>query len=214
MWYKQTIEEVAKKLHTNLQYGLSKAEAKRRLEKYGANKLREKKKTSLIIKFIKQFNDFMIIILLFAAVISAVMAFMQKTGDYIDSVIIIAIVVFNAIIGLMQETKAEKSLEALSKMASPTAKVRREGQITEIASEEVVPGDIIILETGNYIPADGRIINSYSLRVEESALTGETVPASKHEGILNREGITDADITNMVFAGTVVSNRTCRGNCM
>ena len=204
MWYKLSIEEIARKLRSNINAGLSENEVKERLEKCGKNKIKEKKKTSIFSRFIKQFNDFMIIILIIAAVTSAVMAYVQKTGEYVDSVIIIGIVVFNAIVGLIQETRAEKSLEALAKMASPTAKVRRNGIIKEIASEEVVPGDIIILETGNFVPADSRVIKSYSLAAEESILTGETLPANKENTIINKEKTNDADICNMVFSGTLI----------
>lgn len=147
----------------------------------------------------------MIIILLLAAVVSAVMAYVEKTGEYIDSLIIIAIVVFNACMGLIQESKAEKSLEALSKMAAPVAKVRRDGKVKEIPSVEVVPGDIILLETGNFVPADARILKAFSLRVEESALTGETVPVNKSDIGLSSKDMLAADMTNMVFATTTVS---------
>lgn len=140
-------------------------------KKYGTNEIAESKKTSIFVKFLNQFKDFMIIVLIFAAIISAVLSYVQKTNEYIDSIIIIAIVVLNAIMGVIQESKAEKSLEALKKMAAPTCKVKRNGQIVQMHSSELVPGDIVYLETGCYVPADVRLIKSNNLKIEESALT-------------------------------------------
>ena len=139
-------EEIRKKLKTNFMMGLTEEEAKERLRKNGKNRLEDKKKESIIIKFLKQFNDFMIIILIIASVISGVMAKIDGTGDYIESIIIIAIVVFNAIMGLIQENKAEKSLEELQKMSAPVCKVVRNGKQCVIPGEDVVVGDIVILE--------------------------------------------------------------------
>lgn len=125
MWHSLPKEEVIRKLKTNLNFGLSENEVRKRKINYGENKLAEKKKTNLLLRFLQQFNDFMIITLIFAAIISAVMSYLENSKDYIDSIIIIAIVVFNAILGLVQESKAEKSLEALKKLSSPVAKVKR-----------------------------------------------------------------------------------------
>lgn len=144
--YSMSKEEIRRKLKSNFSVGLSEEEARERLKKYGKNKLEDKKKENIIVKFIKQFNDFMIIILIIASVISGVMAKIDGTGDYIESIIIIAIVVFNAIMGLIQENKAEKSLEALQKMSAPVCKVIRNGKQIIIPGEDVVIGDIIILE--------------------------------------------------------------------
>lgn len=174
MWETLRKEEVLKELETDFRHGLSQEEAKRRREKYGKNKLKDKPKESLIVKFMKQFNDFMIIILIIASIISAVISNLQGENDYIDSIIIIAIVVLNAIMGVIQEAKAEKSIEALQEMTPPKAKVTRNGITNEINAEELVPGDIIILEAGNYVPADSRITESFNLKIEESSLTGET----------------------------------------
>jgi Ca2+-transporting ATPase len=138
MWHTLSAYEVARKLKTNITNGLTNEEAKERLNKNGYNKLEEKKKENIIIKFLKQFNDFMIIILIIASIVSAVMAYLEGTGDYMDSCFIIAIVVFNAIMGLVQESKAEKSLEALKKMSAPIAKVRRNGKIITVPSEELI----------------------------------------------------------------------------
>ncbi len=204
MWHTKEIEETRRNLRTNLEAGLTEEEANLRLKQNGPNKLQDKKKESIIIKFIKQFNDFMIIILIIASGISAIMAYLEGSGDYFDSIIIIAIVVFNAIMGLVQEAKAEKSLEALKKMSSPIAKVKRNGKITNIPSEEVVVGDIIILEAGNYVPADCRLIKTSNLKVEESALTGETVPVLKDSNIILKQDVTLGDMVNMVYATTIV----------
>lgn len=179
MWETLRKEEVLKELQTDIRHGLSQEEAKRRQQKYGKNKLKDKPKESIIIKFIKQFNDFMIIILILASIISALVSSLQGENDYIDSIIIIAIVVLNAIMGVVQEAKAEKSIEALQEMTPPKAKVTRGGITNEIKAEELVPGDIISLEAGNYVPADCRITESFNLKIEESSLTGETEPVLK-----------------------------------
>ena len=154
MWHMLRTDEIAKRLETSINYGLAEGEVSIRKEKYGKNKLEEKKKESIIIRFIKQFNDFMIIILIIASIISAVTSYLQGENDYIDSIIIIAIVILNAIMGLVQEARAEKSIESLKKLTPQIAKVIRNGNLGEINAEELVPGDIIELEAGNYVPAD------------------------------------------------------------
>lgn len=212
MWQTISVRETCERLKTNSVNGLTKDEAEERIKKYGENKLTEKKKESILVKFLKQFNDFMIIILIIAAAISAVMSYVEGSNDYLDSVIIIFIVVLNAIMGIIQEAKAEKSLDALKKMSAPTAKVKRDGIIQTIPSEEVVPGDLIIIETGSYIPADARIVKSYNLKVEESALTGETIPVLKDERALLSEKAPIGDMINMVFGATIAVARTCRSN--
>ena len=206
MWHSCSVEEIAKNLKTNINIGLSDDEAQKRFERYGPNNLKEKKKESIFVKFIKQFNDFMIITLIIAAIVSAVVSKLNGEADYIDSIIIVAIVVFNAIMGLVQEQKAEKSLEALKKMTAPNAKVRRNGRVQEIDATLVVPGDIVILEAGNYVPADCRLINSYNLKIEESALTGETIPSLKDSSKILKENTAMGDLCNMVFATTIVVN--------
>ena len=206
MWHSSSVEEIAKNLKTNINIGLTDDEAQKRFERYGPNNLKEKKKESIFVKFIKQFNDFMIITLIIAAIISAVVSKLNGEADYIDSIIIVAIVIFNAIMGLVQEQKAEKSLEALKKMSAPNAKVRRNGRVQEIDATLVVPGDIVILEAGNYVPADCRLINSYNLKIEESALTGETIPSLKDSSKILKENTAMGDLCNMVFATTIVVN--------
>ena len=206
MWYTKDLNQVLNELKTNIKIGLSGEEAQKRLDQYGPNNLKEKKKESLLIKFTKQFNDFMIITLIVAAIISVFVSKLNGETDYIDSIIIITIVIFNAIMGLVQEEKAEKSLEALKKMSAPNAKVKRNGRIIEIESSNVVPGDIVILEAGNYVPADCRLINSYNLKIEESALTGETVPTQKDSAAILKENTAMGDLCNMAFATTIVVN--------
>ncbi len=206
MWQSLNLSEVKQKLKTNYQYGLTNDEVDKRFGEYGENKLDDKPKESLIVKFFKQFNDFMIIILIIASVVSAVIERVQGSNDYLDSIIIIAIVVFNAIMGIVQEAKAEKSLEALQKMTAPVVKVRREGRVRQIKSSELVPGDIVILEAGNLVPADCRLINSFNLKAEESSLTGETVPVEKSASVLLDEKIGIGDCVNMVFATTIIVN--------
>lgn len=206
MWEAKEVKRVEEEFGTNQEYGITQEEAKKRIKHYGKNKLADKKKENIFIRFIKQFNDFMIIILIVASIISAVVSKFDGSGDYIDSIIIIAIVVFNAIMGLLQEAKAEKSLEALKTMTAPVAKVKREGKIITIPGEEVVPGDILFLEAGNYVPADARLIMASNLKVEESSLTGENLPVLKDANIIlnNCQGI--GDMVNMVFSSTVIVN--------
>jgi plasma-membrane calcium-translocating P-type ATPase len=148
----------------------------------------------------------MIIILIIASIISAVVARLEGSNDYFDSIIIIAIVVFNAIMGLVQEAKAEKSLEALKKMTAPTCRVKRNGKISTIKSEQIVPGDIVLLEAGNYVPADCRLISSSNLKIEESSLTGETVPVLKEANSILKEKTALGDMVNMAFSTTIVVN--------
>ena len=206
MWHMLSTKEVEKKLGTSIQLGLSQKQVEDRRKKYGLNQLKEQKKQSILIRFLKQFNDFMIIILLIASVISAIVSKMEGSNDYFDSIIIIAIVVFNAIMGLVQEAKAEKSLEALKKMSAPTCKVKRQGNIVTIKGEEVLPGDIVLLEAGNYVPADCRLISSSNLKIEESSLTGETVPVLKEAESLLNEKTALGDMVNLAFATTIVVN--------
>ena len=206
MWYTLSTKEVERQMQTNIEFGLNEKQVEDKQNKFGLNKLEEKKKETIIIKFVKQFNDFMIIILIIASIISAVVAKLEGSNDYFDSIIIIAIVVFNAIMGLVQEAKAEKSLEALKKMTAPTCKVKRDGKICTIKSEQIVPGDIVLLEAGNYVPADCRLISSSNLKIEESSLTGETVPVLKDANCMLKEKTALGDMVNMAFSTTIVVN--------
>ena len=208
MW--QTLEknDVLRRLNTKEIEGLTEEEVKIRQAKYGKNKLKDKKKESIIIKFIKQFNDFMIITLIIASIISAVISKMQGENDYVDSIIIIGIVIFNALMGVIQEAKAEKSIEALKQMTPQITKVIRNGKTTEINAEDLVKGDIVILETGNFIPADCRIIESHNLKIEESSLTGEAEPSLKEANIICKKDIPLGDMKNMAFMASTVVNGT------
>ena len=212
MWHTKNIKEVEKELRTNIKTGLGDKDVLIRQDEFGKNKIEEGKKESLLVKFLNQFKDFMIIILIIAAIISAVVSYLEGTGDYFDSIIIIAIVLFNGLMGLIQEAKAEKSIEALKKMSAPVAKVRRNGKVLTVNGEDIVPGDIVILETGCYVPADIRLINTYNLKVEESSLTGETEAVEKDENALfNNQKVPLGDMKNMVFAGTAVVNGHAEG---
>ena len=206
MWHTLIKDEVLRKLKTNEKLGLREDEVIKRQEKYGKNRLKDKQKESIFMKFIKQFNDFMIIILIIASIVSAVISYIQGENDYIDSIIIIAIVILNAIMGVVQEAKAEKSIEALKEMTPTKAKVIRNGQTSEINAEELVPGDIVILEAGNYVPADCRIIESFNLKIEESSLTGETEPILKDENKIIKEKTSLGDMVNMAFMTGIVVN--------
>ena len=206
MWQTLRKEDVLTRLKTNDKTGLSEEEVKRRQEKYGKNKLKDKPKESILIKFIRQFNDFMIIILIIASIVSAGISWYQGENDYIDAIIIIAIVVLNAIMGVLQEAKAEKSIESLKQMTPQMAKVIRGGIEKEINAEELVVGDIVILEAGRYVPADCRILESYNLKIEESSLTGENEPVMKDAKKICKENIPLGDMINLSFMASIVVN--------
>ena len=206
MWEKLKKEEVERKLNTDFCKGLSDDEVFKRQNQYGKNELKNTKKEGIITKFFKQFNDFMIIILIMASIVSAGVSWYQGENDYIDSIIIIAIVVLNAIMGVLQEAKAEKSIESLKKMTPQMSKVIRNGKEREIPSESLTVGDIVILEAGNRVPADCRIVENFNLKVEESSLTGETEAVEKDGTVICKKGISLGDIVNMVFMGSTVVN--------
>ena len=206
MWETLKKEEVEKTLNTDFHKGLNDNEVLKRQTQYGKNELENSKKEGIIIKFFKQFNDFMIIILIMASVVSAGVSWYQGENDYIDSIIIIAIVILNAIMGVLQEAKAEKSIESLKKMTPQMSKVIRNGKEIEVPSETLTVGDIVILEAGNRVPADGRIIENFNLKVEESSLTGETEAVEKDGAVICKKGIPLGDIINMVFMGSTVVN--------
>ena len=203
-WFNKTVDEVESTLKTNAENGLTAEEAKKRQEEYGLNELKAKKKKSLFVKFLEQFKDFMIIILIISAIISGVVGVAQGEG-FTDTIIILVVVVVNAIIGVAQENKAEKSLEALQKLSSHVAKVVRDGKLQVIQSKELVPGDIVILETGDYVPADLRIIEAVNLKSQESALTGESVPVEKMAAKIEDETIRIGDRVNMLFSSSLIT---------
>ena len=203
-WFSKEIVEVEKELETNLQNGLSSNNVELAREKYGYNELKTKKKKSLFVKFLEQFKDFMIIVLIIAAIVSGVVGYMQGEG-ITDSIIILIVVIVNAIIGVAQEAKAEKSLEALQKLSSHSAKVLRDGNLTIVASKELVPGDIVVLETGDFVPADLRIIEEANLKSQESSLTGESVPVEKSIQAIKEEKVGIGDRTNMLFSSSLIT---------
>ncbi len=203
--YLHSREEVLSTLDT-VETGLSGAEASSRMEKYGKNKLIEGKKTPMIVRFFQQFAEPMTIILLVAAVISGVMAIFESEFPS-DVIIIMAVVIINAVLGVVQESKAEKAIAALQEIAAATSKVIRDGHQQTIRSEELVPGDIIVLEAGDAVPADARILTCASMKIEEAALTGESVPVTKTENVLSAGENGDValgDRKNMVFMGSTV----------
>lgn len=206
MWQTIKKEDVLREFGTNSKNGLTEEEVKKRQNKYGKNRLKDKPKENIFVKFIKQFNDFMIIILIIASIVSAVISTIQGQNDYIDSIIIIGIVILNALMGVIQEAKAEKSIEALKKMTPPHAKVVRNRHTKEVLAEDLVPGDIIILEAGNYVPADSRLIECFNLKIEESSLTGETEGMEKNENIIVNKDAPLGDQKNMAFMSSIVVN--------
>ena len=197
-WHSMKFESVLRKLETDPQQGLTLEEARKRLQEYGYNELKEEAKTSPFILFINQFKNTLIIILIVATVLSALI------GDLLDAGIILAIVVFCALLGFLQEYRAERALEALKKMLTPTITALRGGRDLEIPSKELVPGDIVLLEAGDKIPADGRLIEIHSLQCDEAPLTGESFPVEKELRALP-EDVPVGDRKNMVFTGTSVS---------
>ena len=200
--YLQSVEDVFKEVQSSPS-GLSSQEAASRLEKYGANTLQEGKKKSLLEKFVDQFKDFMILVLLVAAVVS--MFAHQGDPDPTDAIIILAVVLLNAILGVFQESKAEEAIEALKKMASPVASVLRDGHVEHIKGEDIVVGDVVILEAGDVVPADMRLFEVNTVKIEESALTGESVPVDKDLVIPTGDEVGIGDRTNMAFSSTNVT---------
>ena len=200
--YLQSVEDVFKEVQSSPS-GLSSQEAASRLEKYGSNTLQEGKKKSLLEKFVDQFKDFMILVLLVAAVVS--MFAHQGEPDPTDAIIILAVVLLNAVLGVFQESKAEEAIEALKKMASPVASVLRDGHVEHIKGEDIVVGDVVILEAGDVVPADMRLFEVNTVKIEESALTGESVPVDKDLVIPTGDEVGIGDRTNMAFSSTNVT---------
>src|SRR4030066_2253382 len=195
-WYQIDKEEVLKKLGTS-EEGLSGSEAKKRLGKYGPNKLPEAEGISRLKILFHQFTSPLIYILMVAAVVIAFL------GEYIDTGVIVAVLILNAVIGYFQEYKAETSLRALKGMVVPRARVGREGKEKEIPSEDLAPGDIVLLASGGKVPADLRLFKTTELKIEEAALTGESIPVEKRPRTIQEENLTPGDQTNMAFMGTI-----------
>ncbi len=204
IWHSTSHTEILEELKTDAAKGLSNGEALDRIKIYGENKLRGKRKVTFIERFFKQMGDFMVIILLIAAAISLLATIIEQSNEWFEPLIIVGIVLLNSFIGAFQESKAEASLENLKSMVAPSAKVYRDGVLRVISAAELVPGDVIALEAGDFIPADCRIIECASLQSDESALTGESVPVIKQQEIL--EDITPlAERTNMLYSGCSVT---------
>ena len=200
--FNKTVEQVTKELETNIESGLNDQKVEENQQKYGKNSLKETKKTSLFVKFLMEFKDILIIILIIAAVISIVV----DPSEWIDSLIIFVVVIVNAILGVVQENKAEKSLEALKKMSSPNCKVIRNGVMTVVASEDITIGDLIFLEAGDIVPCDCRVVESNNLTVDESSLTGESLPVEKNNQVIDSDTVAIGDRHNMLFSSCYVNN--------
>jgi len=200
LWFNQGVKETLEKLNTEGFSGLSESEAKKRLETYGRNELEAKKKKSMLLLFLSQLNEPLIYILIVAAVLSGIV------GELSDTIIIAIVILINAVVGVIQESKAEKALDALKKLTTPKAIVKRDSKIHEIPSEEIVPGDIIILDAGRYVPCDLRLIENANLKIDESALTGESVPVEKNAlKEITNEATPLGDRINMAFTSTLVT---------
>jgi len=197
-WHQKDTNEAIEALNSSIQ-GISSEEALKRLQEFGTNELKEKKKKTPLMMFLDQFRDFMILVLIAAAVISGII------GEPSDTIAIAVIVILNAIIGFVQEYRAEKAMAALKKMSAPVATVIRDGGHAAIPAAEIVPGDIVLLDAGSFIPADVRLLETAQLRIEEAALTGESVPADKHTTALHDEAIPLGDRRNMAYKGTIVA---------
>ena len=203
-WFNKTVEEVEKELGTSLNNGLSSEKVQTQREKTGYNELQEKKKDSLFKKFMAQFKDFSIIVLIIAAIVSGIVGVAEGEG-IADTVIILIVVLLNAVIGVVQESKAEKSLEALKKLSAHAAKVIRDGKEQVIPARELVPGDIVIIETGDYVSADLRIIEAVNLKSQEASLTGESVPVEKDSKAIEGNEISIGDRINMLFSSSLIT---------
>lgn len=206
IFHKEPVEEVARMLSSDITSGLNTAQVETCLSIYGENRLREKKKETTLQRFFNQFKDAMILILIAAAIVSFVIAFIEgNPGDFFEPLLILLIVILNAIMGVMQESKAEKALDALKNLSAPHARVIRNGEEAVIDANLLVPGDIIRLEAGDFIPADARLISSVSLKCEESALTGESVPSEKDASVIVDANAPIGDRSNMIFSGCSVT---------
>ncbi len=204
VWFQRTTDEIKNEFNVNEEQGLSEEQVVKNRQTYGTNELAAKKKKSLFVKFLEQFKDFMIIVLIIAALISGIVGWYEGEG-ITDSIIILIVVIVNAIIGVAQESKAEKSLEALQKLSSHVAKVLRNGSVTVVPSKDLVPGDIVILDTGDYVPADLRIIEAINLKAQEASLTGESVPVDKNTETILDEKVDLGDRTNMLFSSSLIT---------
>ena len=204
-WQSLSREECIQKLNTSAKTGLSPEQARQGLARFGRNRLEQKKKKGIFRRFLEQFSDFMVLVLLAAAAISFVTSYVQKDSDYIDSIIILVIVTLNAIMGVVQESRAEKAIDALKKLSSPHSQVIRAGKRETIPSEELVPGDIVLFQAGDLVPADLRILEAHSLKAEESSLTGESVPVEKKAKPVYPQDTPLGDRRNMLFSSSSIT---------
>lgn len=205
-WHSISSEETARLLKTDMKKGLTTVQANERMQKNGKNILREKKKQSIIVKFLMQFSDFMVLLLLIAAGISFCIAMMTEDGDFIDPIMILLIVILNAVIGTIQESRAEKAIDALKKLSAPHVTVIRDGKRQKILSEELVQGDIVVFEAGDLVCADERLIETTAVKAEESSLTGESVPTEKQADTILPENTPPADRINMLYSSTFITS--------
>jgi len=209
-WYRKSVGEAISHLGADGETGLSEKEARARLDQVGPNRLEGKKGKSLIRKFIQQFSDFMVLILLGAAGLSLAVSILEGHADFIDPIIILAIVILNATMGVVQEAKAERAIQSLQKLSAPKTRVIRSGAERSVDSEDIVPGDLLLFETGDAITADARIVESVALRVEESSLTGESTPVEKDPAARVPQDAPLGERRNMIFSGSTVVGGRCR----
>lgn len=205
-WQSLTAEDCARKLKTSLKNGLTERQAAQRLRERGPNELKKPGKKNLFLRFLAQFSDFMVVILLIAAGVSFVTSWLRQDGGYIDSIIILFIVTVNAVTGMMQECRAEKAIEALQKMASPMARVVRGGVERTVPASRLVPGDLVRLNAGDLVPADLRVAGAVNLKAEESALTGESLPAFKSAGGVFPQATPLGDRRNLLYSASSVAS--------
>lgn len=205
-WQSLSREECIKRLHSNAHSGLTPEQARQFLARFGPNRLQRQKRKSLLRRFLEQFSDFMVLILLAAAAISFLTSYVRGDSDYIDSIIILVIVTLNAVMGVVQESRAEKAIDALKKLSSPHSQVIRGGRHCTIPSEELVPGDVVLLQAGDLVPADLRVLEAHSLKAEESSLTGESVPVEKEAKPTYPEGTPIGDRKNMLFSSSSITS--------
>ncbi|NLA25852.1 MAG: HAD-IC family P-type ATPase, partial [Firmicutes bacterium] len=198
-WHTYSIEKTADTLESDIDRGLVHIQVDQRQKEYGFNELQEQKGMTIWGMFLAQFKEFLVLLLLAAALVSLVIR------ETTDAVVILAIVILNAVLGVIQEFKAERSLAALKTLSAPTARVIRENAVFEVPARELVPGDLVVLEAGDYIPADGRLVEAANLSVDESALTGESVPVEKEAAFVPAETLPLAEQQNMVHMGTLAT---------
>lgn len=208
-YYRLSVKNTGDEFNTDLNKGLSSEEAAKRLETYGYNEFEKTKHKSILVKFLNQFKSFMILVLIVAAVISGIVGSMNGEG-FTDMIIILAIIILNAIVGTIQEAKAEKSLDALQKMSAPHCKVVRDGEVKIVESRTVVPDDVVVLDTGDSVPADLRLAEAVNLKIQEAALTGESIPSDKFTDTIDSE-VSIGDRDNMAYSSSSVTYGRGRG---